>query len=178
MLNTLARRYALAPLLCLTLSLSVQAGDAHREHAAHVHGEGTLTLALDDGTLEVNLVLPADSAFGFEHTPQTPEEKAIVAKVAALLDNLGAWLAPAAGHCIPRQISLSNPYAGETPAQGHADIDLTATLACKDLSSPAAFDVNLFTALPKLKHLEAEYVTASGAGEAELSPSATRLTLK
>ena len=59
---------------------------------AHEHGIARLGLAVDGTRLTVDLELPAESVFGFEHAPRTEEERAAVAEALDRLRTGGARL--------------------------------------------------------------------------------------
>ncbi|MEE4331286.1 MAG: DUF2796 domain-containing protein [Wenzhouxiangella sp.] len=67
-----------------------------RQHAAHVHGEATGTLAVDGGLVELELTLPGFNLVGFEHAPRTPEQQAALDGAVAFLSDR-AWLKPRSG---------------------------------------------------------------------------------
>jgi Protein of unknown function (DUF2796) len=50
----------------------------HREHGPHVHGMAELNVALDGNVLWIELNSPAMNIVGFEHAPQSAEQKAAV----------------------------------------------------------------------------------------------------
>jgi hypothetical protein len=52
---------------------------------AHVHGQAALEVAVDGGTVQLNLYTPLDNLVGFEHAPRTPEEHRAVRAMAAKL---------------------------------------------------------------------------------------------
>lgn len=150
--------------------------DGHREHGVHVHGEGRLTLAVTDSTLEVALTLPADSAFGFEHKPTNDAESVAVSKALNQLGNAADWL-DGVKECSVTRSSLPDPFATATKSkdEGHRDLEGSWTLDCK--AAPVSLDVRLFSLLPRLKKLDVEWMTDKGAGAIEMSPDNTRLSL-
>lgn len=87
--------------LCPTVALSQQ--------SAHVHGIAELLLAIDGNELQIEFISPADNIVGFEHEPETSQEKASVK--AAL-----KWLGDAGN-----AFTLSSQAGCEVE---HADVDL------------------------------------------------------
>ncbi len=59
---------------------------------AHEHGIARMGLAVDGTRLTVDLQLPAESVFGFEHAPRSAEERAAVAEALDRLRTGGASL--------------------------------------------------------------------------------------
>ena len=66
--------------------------------APHVHGHGTLNIAIEDKRVSMELEVPGMDIVGFEHAPSTDDQKAAVEKAKARLEKpLGDVLA--AGRC-------------------------------------------------------------------------------
>src|SRR5262245_53115454 len=72
-------------LVAAALPLSSHAEEAHRELGAHVHGHGTLNIAIEDKRVSMELEVPGMDIVGFEHAPSTDEQKAAVEKAKARL---------------------------------------------------------------------------------------------
>lgn len=115
---------ALAAALILTLTpaiLAIADEHEHEQHAAHVHGLGTLDVALDGQDLYVELRVPAMNIAGFEHAPATAaEHKAIDDARAALEDPARLFVTDAAAGCRAQEISVV--FTAEHHAD-HADHD-------------------------------------------------------
>ena len=56
-----------------------------RTEEAHLHGHGTVSIAVDGSALTMIVETPAYDVLGFEHTASTPEDKRLVAAVRSLL---------------------------------------------------------------------------------------------
>ncbi|MBO0765448.1 MAG: DUF2796 domain-containing protein [Hyphomicrobiaceae bacterium] len=54
--------------------------EEHRQLGAHVHGRGTLNIALEGSRLSMELEAPGADIVGFEHAPSTPEQKSTLEK--------------------------------------------------------------------------------------------------
>lgn len=61
-------------------------GHEHREHSAHQHGAGTLGIAFDGLTGQLDFKIPSDSIIGFEYTPRTEKDKKTRLRQLALLE--------------------------------------------------------------------------------------------
>lgn len=71
-----------AGLLALSLAFSCPATankSHHRDHGAHVHGGGALSLAFDGLEGRVEFKSPADSIVGFEHEAKSEKDKKTLA---------------------------------------------------------------------------------------------------
>ena len=72
----------------------------HRQLGPHVHGQGTLDIAIEGKKIEMELVVPGMDIVGFEHVASTDEQKAAVEKAKAkLTDVLSVFKLPAAAQC-------------------------------------------------------------------------------
>lgn len=67
------------------LAHSVNAGKERREHKAHAHGFGEMTLAFEGTKGELEFKVPGESVFGFEHKPKNEGEQK---KVDQALENI------------------------------------------------------------------------------------------
>lgn len=88
--------------LAITAASAVPAfaEDAHRELGAHVHGRGTLNIAVENNRISIELEAPGMDIVGFEHEASSAEQKASVSKAKeALGDPLSLFKLPAAASC-------------------------------------------------------------------------------
>ena len=61
--------------LCFSLNIKAETNEEHNiNHAAHIHGLATLTLAIENNVLEIQLESPAINLIGFEHQANSSEE--------------------------------------------------------------------------------------------------------
>src|SRR5690606_15468836 len=77
------------------------AGEAqHRQLGPHVHGQGTLDVAIEGKKIAMELVVPGMDIVGFEHIATTDAQKAAVEKAKAkLTDVLDVFKLPASANC-------------------------------------------------------------------------------
>ena len=89
------------------------------EHTAHVHGVTKLNVAIEGETVEMELIAPGADIVGFEHAPESPQDKAAVtAAVAALRDGAGLFVFPREASCRLLEADvesglLADDHAGE-----------------------------------------------------------------
>lgn len=77
---------------------------------AHMHGVGTLDVAVDAGALLLRLEAPLDSLVGFERAPGNDAERAAVRRMAVKLGGARAQFTPTpAARCRPADVRLSSP---------------------------------------------------------------------
>jgi hypothetical protein len=76
------------------------AEEKHRELGPHVHGHGTLNIAVEGSRVSMELEVPGMDIVGFEHSATTAEQKATVDKANALLaEPLSLFKVPASAGC-------------------------------------------------------------------------------
>src|SRR5215510_7768828 len=82
------------------LVIQARAEDGHRELGPHVHGHGTLNIAIEDKRVSMELEVPGMDIVGFEHAPSTGDQKAAVEAAKARLEKpLGVFTWPADAGC-------------------------------------------------------------------------------
>lgn len=97
--NTM-RPITLSLLATALAAMPAVAADEHRELGPHVHGHGMLNIAVEKNRVSMDLDVPGMDVVGFEHTANTPEQKATVQKAEALLAQaLVLFKVPASAGC-------------------------------------------------------------------------------
>lgn len=183
----------------------VLAAGAFAQEAAHEHGVARLDVAVDGGTLELALEGPGDGFVGFEHAPESAEDRAAFARAEAQLKQGAALFAlPAAAGCKLAAAEVAPPAAeaaahhdeGRHDDEGvqhdedrdegahhddeeHAHADWRASWRF-DCATPAALDaieVKLIAAFPQTRELRVQATTAAGQTGATLTADAPRIEL-
>ena len=101
------------------LANAARAEDEHRELGPHVHGHGTLNIAIEDKRVSMELEVPGMDIVGFEHAPSTADQKAAVDKATARLEKpLEVFSLPTAAGCTVAEAKVSveaeHHHDGET----------------------------------------------------------------
>lgn len=104
---SVASRSAYAALTLCALSFSAGA-EERRQADAHVHGQAELSMALDGEALQVELHSPLANLTGFEHSPETDEERAKLAAAKETLKDGDALFSFAGGNCAFKEAALSD----------------------------------------------------------------------
>jgi hypothetical protein len=112
--------FALAALAAVSLASSpARAEQEHRELGPHVHGHGTLNVAVQNERVEMELIVPGMDIVGFEHAAKTDAQKAVLEKARRELEKpLTLFKLPAAAGC-----SLANAKIAIEAEQHHDDED-------------------------------------------------------
>lgn len=161
------------------LPLAILLAAAPLAHAAHVHGEGRLDVAIDREQLSLALELPLDAAVGFERAPKNAKEQAALAAAQQALDNAAAlFVMPPAANCVLQSRDVAVPFSdGKPPADGgHADIDARYVFRCANPAALRSIETSIFKSFTRLYRLEVQRAGPTGQGAARLSPKQPRLS--
>jgi hypothetical protein len=149
------------------LVLIVLSTVAHAHGKKHVHGEGRLDVAVDQGHLSLNLMLPLDAAVGFERKPKNDKEKATLEAAEKTLKDAGLlWAVNLSARCQLVSVQVSLPKLDG----GHADIDASYAYRCANPSDLKTIETSLFKSFKRLYRLEVQHVSAKGQGAVRLTP--------
>lgn len=95
-------------------------GASATAQSTHVHGQGQVSMAIDQNLLSMTLESPGADIIGFEHEARTAEEKAAVTKaLKQLSDPMFVIQLPESASC--KVIQASSEVASENGDEGHAD---------------------------------------------------------
>ena len=153
---------------------------------AHEHGIARLGLAVDGARVTVDLELPAESVFGFEHAPRSAEERATVAEALDRLRTGGASLLafPDGATCALDSAEVQAPEGAEDDHAGedqhtheeegtqHEEVHLLASLTCsREPSGPAS--LRFADLLPAVVQVDLTVFTATGEAAGRVAPDAS-----
>ena len=155
---------------------------AARQLGPHVHGHGSLSIAVEGGKVAIELVAPGDDIVGFEHPAETPEQKtALEAAKGILSDPVTLLGIPGAAGCkaLTAEVETrpeheepaadgAQPAAPEEPGQ-HSEFHARYDLIC---TTPAGFTGLTFTYFDKFanaKVLDIEVIAGAGQNQFEAS---------
>lgn len=163
---------------CLVTSLLTM--PAMAGEAPHVHGVARLQVAIDGGTLTLNLESPLDNLLGFEHAPHTEQERMAVRAMRERLEQAESVFVPSpAARCQAISVKLESPVLQprKQPANGeHADLDGEFVFHCQNPGELHALEVTMFRSFPNLRRLDVQIASAHGQSAARLSPQQRSVT--
>jgi hypothetical protein len=178
-LESAARHCALIVLVAAGSSIAPARAAGH----AHVHGIARLDVAVEPTRIVLQLSSPLDNLLGFERAPRTDDERKQAAVVVDRLRKPDLFQADPAGGCTLKSVSLSsaalklgNPDQAEEEA-GHADIDGTFELACRDASAAKFIDIGLFQ-FARMQRVEIQVVTPRAQFKRDLQRPDSRIDLQ
>jgi hypothetical protein len=177
------------------------AEEAQRQLGPHVHGHGTLNIAIENKRLEMQLEVPAMDILGFEHDATTDAQKEAVEKAKAeLASPLALFKLPAAAGCTVadakvelaaerhREGEEAGPAADDNHAAGaghdhdgvlggHKEFRVTYTLNCARPTALTSIQFDYFKSFTGAQSLTVNVVTAKAQNTYEVTRGAPSLAL-
>lgn len=168
-------------ILLLSVGFSVNAQE-------HVHGQGQLLIAQEEQNWHLQLILPAADVLGFEHKPETQQQKNMIDKVAKHFE-ISDQVVQLKGRCQLHQTEYSLPdqkheheheeaeahdhhhhVATHEDEVEHSNIEVDYIFSC---DSPVnGVSVSLFQWAKSLQRIKAQWILKNGQGMVELTPNA------
>lgn len=161
------------------------AAEAPQRHAgAHVHGQGTLNVALDGNALAIELEAPGADIAGFEHAATSDADKAALdAAKAKLSAALSLFKLPGEASCkldsADVKVEAEDHDDDEDAAAhdknvheehgGHSAFHAAYALTCAKPDKLAKIETSYFAQFPNAQTLNANVVTAAGQTQAKLT---------
>jgi len=171
--------------LFLFFSESTLAGTAN--HKAHVHGSAKVTLALETTTTgTIDLDVPAESIYGFEHKANSKNDKAAEDKGLKPLRGNPYSVVRLPTDCevkvqkVEREQEKEEPGAKEEHDEHHGEhADITATYSVKCVNSLKGVKVwvPMFDVFPRVKAVSLQVLTPGGQVEKKFKNSSEFLVL-
>lgn len=123
----------IAILFLTTSALAKEKKHEHREHGAHVHGDGNLSIAFDDTQGKIEFKGAAEGILGFEHEPKSKKDKNTVADAVAQFENeIGKMVQmdPSLGCQFNKELIGQVPEGGEGGSGEHSEWAANFVVAC------------------------------------------------
>jgi Protein of unknown function (DUF2796) len=174
--------------------------DEHRQLGAHVHGHGTLDVAVEGNHINLALEAPGADIVGFEHEAASEADKAALkAAEARLADPLALFRLPAASGCALDRADVkleAEDHDDDHDHAGHDDHDHDAhdhdgpgehhhaafhadyALTCKDTGALTAIGFDYFKAFAGAQSLTVNVAAAKGQASYEVGRDHPQLDLK
>ncbi|GHD43339.1 Protein of unknown function [Marinobacter persicus] len=153
--------------------------------AGHQHGRAELQLSIEETRIDAFLLSPAANLVGFEHAPETDEQKQALADLQRWAETRPMVNTPE-GHC---RVESAEVYASwpkkagdrghdhhdHESHGGHADIEISQSLDCPGLGKE--LETPLTARFPAMEHLDVQWVGLYGQGSRQLGPGRNQLIL-
>lgn len=184
------RSSCIAAALALTVAAASPSTVAAQQQA-HVHGQASIDVAIEGGSVEILLRAPAQDLVGFERAPATLEEEArLLAAREALLDHARLWRFSVGARCVAEGPTIDLPGAKAAEAHeghdhghrhnehgDHSDWQARYRFRCAAPEALRAIEASLFEAFPSLQSVGVQLVDERGARAETLTPARRRLVL-
>ena len=135
----------------------------HHHHApaeAHVHGEAELNIVIDGEQVLVEFISPLENLLGFEHEPETAEQKQAVLDLQQHLADYRALFFITDAQCEQIEQHNEDPFAAgrTTHAEWHGEYHLS----CNEFDNATSLKPQLFSTYPGLEKLIIQLISAQG----------------
>lgn len=181
----------LAFAICIFSTPALAEDAKRRELGPHMHGQGTLDIAIEGKTIEMELVAPGMDIVGFEHLPPTNEQKALTAKAKTkLADVLALFKLPAAAQCeakaanVESHMDVHKPgeehdheHEETKPGHEHAEFHATWTISCEAPENLTGLETVYFANFGSAQLLNVNVTTSKGQTQARMTRDKPALDL-
>ena len=187
----------LAGVVLLSTSLSLYSSDKdHRELESHVHGEGTVDVAVEADELVIEIRMPATNVVGFEHEPSTEEQRHTVQEALGVFkDARNVVLPTEAAGCQPESVHVelhglseheeddrTDEHAHEDEAEHedgeeHSELVGTYQFHCKHPEDLRTLTVQALDHLHNVEEILVRLVTPTRQTATHLRPEGDRTVL-
>lgn len=179
---------ALASLAILAALPALAEQAQHRQLGPHVHGQGTLDIAIEGNKIEMELVAPGMDIVGFEHVATTDEQKAAVEKAKAkLTDVLSVFKLPDVAKCKTETANVESRKETHQPGEKddddkpgepeHSEFHATYTITCEAPDSITGLETAYFTDFSGGQLLNVNVTTSKGQTQAQMTREKPTLDL-
>ncbi|CAN1723885.1 DUF2796 domain-containing protein [Hyphomicrobium sp. 1Nfss2.1] len=188
-----------AIVLAVVLPTALMAEEGHRELGAHVHGHGTLNIAVEDKSISMELEVPGMDIVGFEHAATSDAQKQMVDEAKMILQRvLEVFPVPAAAECTVASVDVAveaerhhdeddhdakdakagdHDHDSHEGHEGHNQFHATYELACSNPSALTSIGFNYFKHFAGAQALTVNLVTSKGQSSYEVSRTKPTLDL-
>jgi hypothetical protein len=179
----------LASVAFLFISPALADETQHRQLGPHVHGQGTLDIAIEGKKISMELIAPGMDIVGFEHVATTDAQKAAVDKAKAkLADVLSVFKLPAAANCKAESANVESRKETHHPgdkdddddkpgAPQHSEFHATYTINCEAPESVTGMETAYFANFAGAQLLNVNVTTSKGQTQAQMTRAKPTLDL-
>ena len=187
--------HGMAALAAVLLPAPAEAQGPRRELGAHVHGQGTLDIAIEGNKVVLEFRAPGDDIVGFEGKAKTTKAKRALASALATLEKpLTLFVLPVAAQCTlvsakakvgadddhdhgtAKTTTAKAPAAKHDHAKSeHSEFHADYELACAQPALATSIDFGYFKAFPKAEKVGVQIITGKGQTSAQATPAQPRV---
>ncbi len=167
---------------------------------AHVHGEASLNLVLDDQSLFIEFESPAYNLVGFEHEPKDQiQQKEVQDSLSLLSRPRKVFGFSAQAGCLVESVSVTTTMAGvgkntvgyeeehheeehhdhsdgdSTNKESHSEFKANYLMTCSEPEKLRTIEFKLFKEFLGLKSVQVQWINGEGQGYIELNAESSKL---
>ena len=191
------KKQTVAGMLLFAAAFAVAVEPDHRQHDAHVHGMGSVNVAVDGNSLMLELSIPAHDLVGFEHAPATEQEHQTVDNaVATLRDGLALFVPSAEAKCRQTRSDVKSALleadhhdedhdheSGHESHHGdeeetHAEFALFYQFECEHVKQLERLSFAIFQSFSGVRNLQVQFIGPSGQSGMKATPQQSVLSLQ
>jgi len=184
------------PLLVTTLLLLICTVMQSKSIASqpHTHGQADLTIIIENEIVNIQLIAPAESLVGFEHSANTEKELRLLSKIKKRLSFPEKVIHLQGGGCLINEINIDTsdltpdthkPYDNSSALSkktkrrsDHAEITAQYIFHCKEVSQLTSASVDLFQNFNGIAHINAMWVSTKEQASRSLSRANKHIQLR
>nr|WP_102525818.1 DUF2796 domain-containing protein [Vibrio lentus]PMJ56584.1 hypothetical protein BCU20_19510 [Vibrio lentus] len=159
----------LAVVIGMTVSTNVLANEEFRSHEAHVHGKVEVNIAQDGQELLVEVTAPGADVVGFEHAPETAEQKKVFEHAIAQLNKPEELFGFNNAGCTLKFKSVTNTLEGDHDDHeghdhsegGHGEFTVEYHYQCSDIEKLDTVNTQWFSKFGNTKSMTVNLLTDS-----------------
>lgn len=148
---------------------------AAREQGTHVHGLGKVSIAFDGKAGKIEMEIPADSLFGFEH--QAKSKKDIKTKEESL-KKLEEKISEMIVFGSDLKCQITKDMFEVNQESKHADVDVEFSVACQNPIAGSTISFNFQKVFPRFKKMKVDVIVDSIQKSIEVTKNGESLELK
>lgn len=129
---------------------------AAREHGAHEHGAGRVSIGFDGKKGRIEMEVPAESLFGFEHEAKSKKDKN---KKEEALKSLEEKIAEMIVFDPALKCEIKKEIFEVNQSKNHADVDADFTVSCEKAVAESTVSFNFQKVFSRLKKVQVDFIT-------------------
>lgn len=158
--------------MALIFGLNAQAGNhkhdhKKKNHKAHVHGHAKMLIASTAGkSFHIEVEIPADSVYGFEHVAKSDKDKKTVKEKNAILVDKSSEIVVFPAGCKTNKVEVKE--SRESPDSDHSELVYHLMIDCEKSVSGEKAKIALGKFFSKIEDLDVSLVGDKKQSEVEL----------
>jgi hypothetical protein len=151
----------------------------------HVHCEAELTIAMENTSLQIQLLAPAADIVGFEHQAKTPQELKSMAGAKKTLSQVAQLFVITGARCELSEVTIDMKDLVDAKRDTHAhhrdhllnNITANYEYECYSLDELSTIEVNVFDLFPALLRINSMWITERSQGSQVLSKTTRQIRI-